>query len=132
MSISAYYSQLPSQMPQKIGQSFLGSVALSTFCGATPPLALAAGGVAALATLVEAVARPHIQQIFEGNNVFSRACSIGIVFFTRDCVALATQGLVGVTYYASSNLLSFIMWFGLNYYEGTPFDDRRAFVQIFV
>lgn len=113
-SLNGFVDSMPKQLPVKIGQSFIASVALGGFFGATAKVAILAGSIAATATLVEAVARPIIDSVFPENQGIALASTVLISITSAFGLANAASSVTGLTYRVSAPLFSLIGMLCLN------------------
>lgn len=122
-----YVQDFPKKLPQAMIRGFLMTTVISLIFSATISGALATGSVAAIATLIEAITRPIILQLFVPQDYLQDYEPVR-AFFAVGILVLSTIGLnrsispyVNVGYDSIlRNLSSFISVF-----LGNPNADRR-------
>lgn len=100
--LDRYVDDFPKLVPLKMAQSFVAASAVHLLLGASVNVTLIGGAVAALATAVEAIARPVFKTIFPDHSWMASNVSIlaaySIAVFTANAVApwLRTADAIGV------------------------------------
>lgn len=100
--LDTYVQQFPERVPLKMAQSFVASSAIHLLFGASVNVTLIGGAVAALATVVEAIARPVFKSIFPEHSWVASNVSILAAYSIAICAAnavapwLRTADAIGV------------------------------------
>lgn len=109
-----YMENFPTKMPLKAAQGFLVSATVRLITGCTLSLALFGGGIAAMATLIEAITRPIFRDVFPRTPNVAIAVQIIISLTMGLSLASAIAPWIGLSYKTTSFLLPLIATFCLN------------------
>lgn len=124
---SRYMDNFPTQLPQKAAQGFVASTVIHLAMEHTVEAALFSGGLAVLASTIEAATRPILKEIFPDIDLMVIFASVAIVNLSVTSFALATAPALGITYEAANLLLEVIAWLALNH---GAYHDNVAFAEI--
>ncbi|MBS0620131.1 MAG: hypothetical protein JSS61_01555 [Verrucomicrobia bacterium] len=111
---NSYVQKFPDAVPTKTAQSFILTVVINLAIGATAHMALVGGALASTATLIEAVTRPIIREIFPENPQVAEFIQIVMPYMIVIGLATTIAPWVGVAYKTSSVLLPVIGMLVLN------------------
>jgi len=109
-----YIQELPGEIPQKVAQSVIVTVAISLFSGATRNIALLGGAIAGTTTVIEAVTRPILNAIFPENPMVVRCIQIVAPRLMALGLAASLAPWLGVAFQTDGIVLPLIAWFVLN------------------
>jgi len=115
-----YENNFPKDLPIKTAQSFIATGVIFLISGGTAVVALLGGGIAALASTIEAFTRPIMTSIFPKNPFIKRIIQISICESAMASLAELTFPWLGLAYEVSSLVVvSLITWIALNrdYFE---------------
>lgn len=109
-----YIQNFPTQVPIKAAQSFVATALINVMTGSASTIALAGGCLAATATIIEAVIRPIIKNIFSEHPSIATMTQIIIPTTIALSLAPALVPCFGVVYKTTSVLLPLLAWMTLN------------------
>lgn len=114
-----YMQNFPAQVPIKTAQSFIVTALINIMTGSASSVVLAGSCLAATATIIEAVIRPIIKNIFPRNPSIATMTQIIIPTTIALSLAPTIAPCLGVVYKTTSVLLPILAWMTLNekFYE---------------
>ncbi|MBX9744147.1 MAG: hypothetical protein K2X08_02925 [Chlamydiales bacterium] len=113
-TIQNYTHQIPKDIAIKAAQGAIVTATISLFLGSTVPVALLGSSIAATATIIEALARPLIKNIFPDNQFIARCAQIIIPASAAFYLASSTAPWIGISYHTNFFMFPILGWIALN------------------
>lgn len=114
-----YTQDFPSELPDKMVQSFVLTTVIDLVAGSSYNVALLGGGIAVTATVIESVTRPILKAIFPKHPTITKCVQVVMPKMMALGLAASLTPWIGVAYKTSWVLFRVVVWVALNqsYYE---------------